>query len=44
MEPTLGNAALEVDETTDVINKAQISVILRYVANGEVACEVKRSF
>ena len=36
--------AVEVDETTDVTNKAQISVILRYVATGEVACEVKEAF
>ncbi|KAK7909674.1 hypothetical protein WMY93_014358 [Mugilogobius chulae] len=28
--------AIEVDETTDVTNKAQISVILRYVFNAEV--------
>ena len=31
--------ALEVDETTDVTNKAQISVILRYVAKSKLACE-----
>ena len=41
--------AVEVDETTDVTNKAQISVILRYVAtttneSGEVACQVKEAF
>ena len=36
--------AVEVDETTDVTNKAQISVILRYVATSEVACEVKEAF
>ena len=33
--------AAEVDETTDVTNKAQISVILRHVAKSEVACEVR---
>ncbi|XP_053567618.1 zinc finger MYM-type protein 1 [Bombina bombina] len=33
--------AVEVDETTDVTNKAQISVILRYVAKRELTCEVK---
>ena len=41
--------AVEVDETTDVTNKAQISIILRYVAtttsdSGEVACQVKEAF
>lgn len=36
--------AVEVDETTDVTNKAQISVILGYVATSEVACEVKEAF
>ena len=36
--------AVEVDETTDVTNKAQISVILRYVAKSEVACEVREAF
>ncbi|XP_028677925.1 zinc finger MYM-type protein 1 isoform X1 [Erpetoichthys calabaricus] len=36
--------AVQVDETTDVTNKAQISVILRYVAKSEVACEVKEAF
>ena len=36
--------AVEVDETTDVTNKAQISVILRYVAKSEVDCEVKEGF
>jgi len=36
--------AVEVDETTDVTNKAQISVILRSVAKSEVACEVREAF
>ena len=36
--------AVEVDETTDVTNQAQISVILRYVANTETDCEVKEAF
>jgi len=36
--------AVEVDETTDVTNKAQTSVILRYVAKSEVVCEVKEAF
>ncbi|XP_060768562.1 zinc finger MYM-type protein 1 [Neoarius graeffei] len=36
--------AVEVDETTDVTNRAQISVILRYVATSEAACEVKEAF
>jgi len=36
--------AAEVDESTDVTNKAQISVILRYVTKSEVACEVKEAF
>ncbi|XP_053467751.1 uncharacterized protein LOC128599809 isoform X1 [Ictalurus furcatus] len=36
--------AVEVDETTDVTDKAQISVILRYVAISEVACEVREAF
>jgi hypothetical protein len=36
--------ALEVDETTDVTNKAQISVILRYVAKSELAFEVREAF
>lgn len=36
--------AVEVDETTDATNKAQISVILRYVAKGETACEVREAF
>uniref|UniRef100_UPI0037E77704 zinc finger MYM-type protein 1 n=1 Tax=Semicossyphus pulcher TaxID=241346 RepID=UPI0037E77704 len=36
--------AVEVDETTDVTNKAQISVILRYVAKTEADCEVKEAF
>lgn len=35
-------AAAEVDE--DVANKAQISVILRYVSNSEVAREVRDAF
>jgi len=35
--------AAEVDESTDVTNKAQISVII-YVAKSEVACEVKEAF
>lgn len=36
--------AVEVDETSDVTIKAQISVILRYVAESEVACEVREAF
>lgn len=36
--------ALEVDETTDVTNKAQISVIFRYVAISEGSSEVKEAF
>lgn len=36
--------AVEVDETTDVTNQAQISVILRYVATSEAGCEVKEAF
>uniref|UniRef100_A0A3P8SLS9 DUF4371 domain-containing protein n=1 Tax=Amphiprion percula TaxID=161767 RepID=A0A3P8SLS9_AMPPE len=36
--------AIEVDETTDVTNQAQISVILRYVATSEAGCEVKEAF
>lgn len=36
--------AVEVDETTDVTNQAQISVILRYVATCEAGCEVKEAF
>nr|XP_032833154.1 zinc finger MYM-type protein 1-like isoform X4 [Petromyzon marinus] len=36
--------AVEVDETTDVTNKAQVSVILRYVAKSEVTCEVREAF
>ncbi|KAK0139561.1 Zinc finger MYM-type protein 1 [Merluccius polli] len=36
--------AVEVDETTDVTCKAQISVVLRYVANSETACEVREAF
>ena len=35
--------AAEVDESTDVTNKAQISVII-YVAKSEVACEAKEVF
>ena len=35
---------VEVDETTDISNKAQISVILRYVAKTEASCEVKEAF
>lgn len=38
------SAAPEVDETTDVTNKAQISVILRCVAKTESECEVKEAF
>lgn len=34
--------AVEVDETTGVTDKAQISVILRYVAKNEAGCEVCR--
>ena len=36
--------AVEVDETTDVTHKAQISVILRYVVSKEVDCEIKEAF
>uniref|UniRef100_A0A8C5QA54 TTF-type domain-containing protein n=1 Tax=Leptobrachium leishanense TaxID=445787 RepID=A0A8C5QA54_9ANUR len=36
--------AVEVDETTDVTNKAQLSVIMRYVVKREVTCEVKEAF
>ncbi|XP_032065573.1 zinc finger MYM-type protein 1-like isoform X2 [Thamnophis elegans] len=36
--------AVEVDETTDVTNQAQISVILRYVAMTDANCEVKEAF
>ena len=36
--------AVEVDETTVVTNKAQISVILRYVAKSELAFEVREAF
>uniref|UniRef100_A0A3P9K3W7 Zinc finger MYM-type protein 1 n=1 Tax=Oryzias latipes TaxID=8090 RepID=A0A3P9K3W7_ORYLA len=36
--------AVEVDETTDVTNHAQISVILRYVATSEAGCEVNEAF
>ncbi|XP_005161614.3 zinc finger MYM-type protein 1 isoform X3 [Danio rerio] len=36
--------AVQVDETTDATNKAQISVILRYVAKSEAACEVREAF
>ncbi|XP_061925575.1 zinc finger MYM-type protein 1-like isoform X1 [Entelurus aequoreus] len=36
--------AVEVDETTDVTNQAQISVILRYVATTEAGCEVREAF
>ncbi|XP_063061049.1 zinc finger MYM-type protein 1-like [Engraulis encrasicolus] len=36
--------ALEVDETTDVTNRTQISTILRYVATSEAGCEVKEAF
>ena len=35
---------MEVDETTDVTQKAQISVILHYVAQNEADCEVKEVF
>lgn len=35
---------MEVDETTDVTNHAQILVILRYVATSEAGCEVKEAF
>lgn len=33
----------EVDESTGVANKAQISVILRCVAKNEVGCEVRQA-
>ncbi|XP_053556836.1 zinc finger MYM-type protein 1-like [Bombina bombina] len=36
--------AIEVDETTDVTNKSQISVVFRYVTNNELTCEVKEAF
>lgn len=36
--------AVKVDKKTDVTNKAQISVILRYVAKSEMACEVREVF
>ncbi|XP_032067022.1 zinc finger MYM-type protein 1-like isoform X3 [Thamnophis elegans] len=36
--------AVEVDETIDVTNRAQISVILRYVAMTDAKCEVKEAF
>ncbi|XP_053550665.1 zinc finger MYM-type protein 1-like isoform X2 [Bombina bombina] len=36
--------AVEVDETTDVTNKCQISVILRYVMSSEGTFEVKEAF
>ncbi|XP_017295795.1 zinc finger MYM-type protein 1 [Kryptolebias marmoratus] len=36
--------AIEVDETTDVTNKAQISAILRYIAKTEVDLEVREVF
>uniref|UniRef100_A0A3Q2DQ75 DUF4371 domain-containing protein n=1 Tax=Cyprinodon variegatus TaxID=28743 RepID=A0A3Q2DQ75_CYPVA len=36
--------AVEVDETTDVTSKAQISVILRYVTQPEAGCKVKEAF
>lgn len=36
--------AVEVDETTDGTNQAQISVILRYVAKTEAGCQVKEAF
>ena len=36
--------AVEVDKTTDGTQKAQISVILRYVAQTEANCEVKEAF
>ena len=36
--------AVEVDETTDITNKAQISVIVRYVAKSEFDCKVKEAF
>ncbi|XP_019748862.1 synaptotagmin-12 isoform X1 [Hippocampus comes] len=36
--------ALEVGETTDDTNEAQIFAVLRYVATSEVGCEVKEAF
>lgn len=36
--------AVEVDETTDVPNQAQISVILCYVTKTEADCGVKEVF
>jgi len=35
--------AAEVDESTDITNKAQVSVI-NHVAKSQVACEVKEAF
>lgn len=35
---------VEVDETTDVTSKAQVSVILRHVVKTEVTCEVREAF
>ncbi|KAL6110043.1 uncharacterized protein ACO6RY_19205 [Pungitius sinensis] len=36
--------AVEVVETSDVTNEAQISVVLRYVAKREAACDVREAF
>ncbi|XP_053571536.1 zinc finger MYM-type protein 1-like [Bombina bombina] len=36
--------AVQVDETTDITNITQISVILRYVCTREETCEVKEAF
>ncbi|XP_066471486.1 zinc finger MYM-type protein 1-like isoform X2 [Tiliqua scincoides] len=36
--------AVEVDETTDITDKTQVSVVLHYVAKGEVTCEVREAF
>ncbi|XP_061560982.1 zinc finger MYM-type protein 1-like [Phycodurus eques] len=35
--------AVQVDETTDVSNKAHVSVIVRYVTQSDVACKVKEA-
>ncbi|KAJ6633916.1 hypothetical protein lerEdw1_014256, partial [Lerista edwardsae] len=36
--------AVEVDETTDVTNRAQVCVVLHYVAKSEATCEVREAF
>jgi len=37
------HVVVEVDKTTDVTNKAQISVILRYAVKTDADCEVKEA-